>query len=1041
MLDRFAQLTPTGAWGELYVRRPGMAQAYLHRDDESAQRFLELDDRLIGGAAGAEPSRGVDEARPTLRWYRTGDRVRVVRPGVATYGGRMDDQLKVNGIRLEPAEVEAAIVAHPAVSSALVRVWHPAETSAAAAELPRCRRCGLGVDVPGTELDGDGICNVCHSFDLIAPQTERWFRTEADLEERRRDALLRRRGDIDCLHLLSGGKDSTYALYQLVERGWNVHALTLDTGFISEGAKENVRRSVADLGISHEFATTDVMNDIFRDSLDRYSNVCQGCYKTIYTIAVARAQAMGIPIIVTGLSRGQFFETRLVPHQFEQGRFDPDEIDRTVLEARRIYHHTPDAVTELLPEQRVFDDDTIFDEIEFLDFYRYVDVELAELYSSSRSGRHGCDRPTPAARPTASSTWPASRCTGNERGYHNYAEPYSWDVRLGHKTREEALEELDDEIDELEVTGLLAEVGYEPKTNGVLTAWYQSVDGSDLEADDLRTHLRALLPAACGTRRLRADRPGAAGGQRQGRRDEAARAAAVPPSRSRASRSVDPDRDPDRRDLGRAAGARDGRGHRRLLRSGRGVAGCTQRGRHDRRNVRDRPARRRCLPGPHHQRAGHRRRPGAVRGHGTDRHASIPHLDPSAPTPLSAGEEAMLFEYRSAPHDPRYNVNRIYTITGPFDVQRFRDAVEDLVDLHAPLHTSYGADRRTLDVDEALSFTELPASDPADFDRFAATQRAVPFDLDHGPLVRIHTASTGPNEVAVLIALHHVSIDAGTFDLLWQQIVSRYEGHPLPILAAGYAEHAEWQAARREADDEDQRFWLERSRSRRPAVRLGLPAPHPPEPDGYLSRVTAAHPSVLSTQGHTPFAASMAAAAVALSHFTGSDRVELGITASTKDHADTAPLVGYYLNSLPMALTVPSGARFADLLDQASDSISAALPHRTHPFASMVREARAADLAPPDLSFMLAYEELATPTFPDAHAEQRILASGTSVTDLTFFVQERAESLQLGLEYRGSVLREADAERLLALFETVLLDGAADAGRSVGRSSRRPSRP
>ncbi|MFA9565015.1 MAG: AMP-binding protein, partial [Acidimicrobiales bacterium] len=491
VLDRFGHLTPTGAWGELYVRRPGMAQAYLHRNDESAERFVDLDDRLLIGRAADDESVGTD---PTTTWYRTGDRVRVVRPGVATYGGRTDDQLKVNGIRLEPAEVEAAMVAHPAIRSALARVWHPADTSAVAAEHPRCRRCGLGVDVPGTELDDHGICNVCHSFDLVAPQTERWFRTEADLEERRRDALLRRRGDIDCLHLLSGGKDSTYALYQLVERGWNVHALTLDTGFLSEGAKDNVRRSVADLGISHEFATTDVMNDIFRDSLDRYSNVCQGCYKTIYTIAVARAQAMGIPVIVTGLSRGQFFETRLVPHQFEHGRFDPDEIDRTVLEARRIYHHTPDAVTELLPEQRVFDDDTIFDEIEFLDFYRYVDVELTELYEF-------LEERAPWVRPA--DTGRSTNCLINvagiqvhrqERGYHNYAEPYSWDVRLGHKTRDEALEELDDEIDELEVTGLLADVGYEPKTNGVLTAWYQSVDGTDLEAEELRTHLRALLP-------------------------------------------------------------------------------------------------------------------------------------------------------------------------------------------------------------------------------------------------------------------------------------------------------------------------------------------------------------------------------------------------------------------------------------------------------------------------------------------------------------------------------------------------------------------
>src|SRR5690606_17665985 len=243
----------------------------------------------------------------------------------------------------------------------------------------RCRRCGLGSDVPGVALDGEGICSPCHAYDRVRAQAEQWFRTPADLRERLDAARRRRRGDHDCLHLLSGGKDSTYALYQLVAQGWRVHALTLDNGFISDGAKENIRRTVADLGVSHEFVTTDAMKEIFRDSLERYSNVCNGCYKTIYTLAVNRAHALGIPVIVTGLSRGQFFETRLVPHQFESDHFDPDAIDAAVLEARKAYHRTDDAVSQHL-DTSIFADDAVFDEIEFVDFYRYVDVDLAELY-------------------------------------------------------------------------------------------------------------------------------------------------------------------------------------------------------------------------------------------------------------------------------------------------------------------------------------------------------------------------------------------------------------------------------------------------------------------------------------------------------------------------------------------------------------------------------------------------------------------------------------------------------------------------------------
>lgn len=47
-----------------------------------------------------------------------------------------------------------------------------------------------------------------------------------------------------------------------------------------------------------------------------------------------------------------------------------------------------------------------------------------------------------------------------ERGYHNYSFPYSWDVRMGHKKREEVPEELNDQIDEKEIHGMIHEIGY-----------------------------------------------------------------------------------------------------------------------------------------------------------------------------------------------------------------------------------------------------------------------------------------------------------------------------------------------------------------------------------------------------------------------------------------------------------------------------------------------------------------------------------------------------------------------------------------------------
>ncbi len=298
--------------------------------------------------------------------------------------------------------------------------------------------------------------------------------------------------------LYSGGKDSSYALCRLVEMGLSVYAFTLDNGFISEGAKENIRKVTSQIGVPVEFGTTPAMNDIFRDSLMRFSNVCNGCFKTIYTLSMRRAKELGIPIIVTGLSRGQMFETRLTEEMFRDGRCSPDEVDAAVLAARKVYHRVADEATRSL-DVTIFEDDKIFEEIQFVDFYRYVDVGLDDLYAYLR-------QKVPWVRPK--DTGRSTNCLINdigihihkkERGYHNYALPYSWDVRLGHKTREGALEELDDDIDLDHVQKTLAEIGYdEERTTAnaghtALEAFF--VASEDLSDQELRRLLGERLPA------------------------------------------------------------------------------------------------------------------------------------------------------------------------------------------------------------------------------------------------------------------------------------------------------------------------------------------------------------------------------------------------------------------------------------------------------------------------------------------------------------------------------------------------------------------
>ncbi|GAA1954513.1 amino acid adenylation domain-containing protein [Amycolatopsis minnesotensis] len=128
LLDPALRPVPVGAVGEIYLGGPGLARGYHGKPGATAASFVP---DVFGAPGGAAAS---------ARLYRTGDLARWSADGALHFLGRADAQVKVRGVRIEPGEVEAALLRHPEVREAAVTAsGEGAERRLVASIVPRGR--------------------------------------------------------------------------------------------------------------------------------------------------------------------------------------------------------------------------------------------------------------------------------------------------------------------------------------------------------------------------------------------------------------------------------------------------------------------------------------------------------------------------------------------------------------------------------------------------------------------------------------------------------------------------------------------------------------------------------------------------------------------------------------------------------------------------------------------------------------------------------------------------------------------------------------
>ena len=329
--------------------------------------------------------------------------------------------------------------------------------------------------------------------------------------------------------------------------------------------------------------------------------------------------------------------------------------------------------------------------------------------------------------------------------------------------------------------------------------------------------------------------------------------------------------------------------------------------------------------------------------------------------PLSAAQYRMWFLWRLDPAGGAYNMAAAFALHGELDTGALQAAFDTIAARHATLRTTF-AESGTEVLQHihpagpvAIGHVDLRgAADPEAAARTHAEADAVaPFDLQHGPLLRVTRLTLGDTRHVLLIAMHHIVADGWSVGLLLREFSHCHDAAlsardpALPPLRVQYADYADWHRGWIDGPEGARQlaYWQQRLGGPQPVLALPWDRPPAGTPSRHRGATVAAvlDAPLLEALGHlaraegtTVFAVLLATFQALLHRSGGSRDIRIGVPVANRHRPDTEPLIGCFVNTLVLRSDVVSAMSARDLVRQVRTTLAEAQDHQDLPFEKLV---------------------------------------------------------------------------------------------------------
>ncbi|MFM6760045.1 MAG: non-ribosomal peptide synthetase, partial [Microcystis panniformis] len=434
---------------------------------------------------------------------------------------------------------------------------------------------------------------------------------------------------------------------------------------------------------------------------------------------------------------------------------------------------------------------------------------------------------------------------------------------------------------------------------------------------------------------------------------------------------------------------------------------------------------------------------------------TIPSRNPSQLVPLSFSQERLWFLYQLEANGYTYNMAFRFQIEGNLDIDIFRKALETIMQRHELLRTCFQeVDEIPRQIIKPKIQLNLPLVDlqslssreqTQELERLTEQEIYTPFDLTQAPLMRTFLVKLKADSYLLFLSLHHSIFDGWSMKVLLQELSRLYEAflqkqsNPLPDLPIQYGDFAVWQRQQLQGDKltQEVNYWQQQLTGIPPLLEIPTDHPRPPiqtfkgnnctfklspELSQHLKNISQTSTATLNMTLLTAFN-------VLLYRYSRQEDIVIGIPSGNRHFPEIEPLIGCFVNTLPIRTQFKENLSFQALLNQVKQVFLEAYEHQDLPLekvVEVVNPERNISYSPL-FQVMFSWEDmLHINHFSMADLKLTPVTMNALIAqfDLTLAMQETAEGLVGSFDYNCALFNQDTIERMITHFQT-LLEGIA----------------